>query len=49
MRSGSKDLVSDDTLRVTGIVTADARGVPTNKTDRYITPFSMDFGVIVEF
>lgn len=43
------DLENNDDMRITGVREVDAGGVPTNSIYRYITPFSADFSVTVDF
>jgi outer membrane receptor for ferric coprogen and ferric-rhodotorulic acid len=43
------DLENNDDMRVTGVREIDARGLPTNYIYRYITPFSADFSVTMDF
>ncbi|MES2696550.1 MAG: TonB-dependent receptor [Verrucomicrobiota bacterium] len=43
------DLENNDDMRVTAIREATPAGVPTNVIYRYITPFSADFSVTVDF
>jgi predicted ThiF/HesA family dinucleotide-utilizing enzyme len=43
------DLENNDDMRITGVRAVDANGAPTNYIYRYITPFSADFSVTLDF
>ena len=43
------DLENNDDMRIAGVRAVDANGTPSNYIYRYITPFSADFSVTLEF
>ena len=43
------DLENSDDMRITGVREVDANGRPTNYVYRYVTPFSADFSITMEF
>ena len=43
------DLENNDDTRITGVRAVDASGNPTNYIYRYITPFSADIGLTIDF
>ncbi len=43
------DLENNDDMRITGVRAVDASGTPTSYIYRYLTPFSSDFSVTVDF